>query len=183
MVIIRGPWPEPESRSRDSKSGEQYNAATPAQRYFDDPPHLRRFTHRPPKGMPARLAENVEVADISGEPWHENAQAFMDGEELGLELERDPVNEIDPHSIKVIGIWRDRESGEIRRVQIGWVPAALARQIAEVAPDVRLGATLRVVFLPRRGYSPGLRFDIWQPRGGRRLSYQGRSWSESRTPE
>jgi len=183
MVIIRGPWPERGDRSGNSTSGGEYNAARPAERYFDHPPHVRRFTHKPSKGLPAKLADNVEVAGISRDPWHENAQAFMGGEDLGLDLERDPANEIDPNSIKVIGVWRDRESGEVRRAQIGWVPAPLAKQIGEVAPDVRLGATLRVVFLPRRGYSPGLRFDIWQPRGGRRLSYQGRSWSESRTPE
>jgi hypothetical protein len=46
--------------------------------------------------------------------------------------------------------------------------------IAEAVPDKRLGATLRVMFLPRQGYSPGLRFDIWQPRGGKRLWYERR---------
>jgi hypothetical protein len=175
MVLIRGPWPERDPPKEPVNEAEaEYDAARPGIRYFDDPKHIRRFDHRPPKGLPSKLVENVEVAGVSHEPWRQNIEMYMRGREHGLALERDPDNAIDPNSIKVIGIWRDAESGEIRRLQIGWVPGPLARMIAEAVPDKRLGATLRVMFLPRQGYSPGLRFDIWQPRGGKRLWYERR---------
>jgi hypothetical protein len=177
MVVIRGPWPErPDDGA--ARAFEQ-EPAVPLARYFDDPPHVRRFRQTPPRGLPLKLTENVEAAGISREPWLSNATEFLAGEVLGIELERDPSNEIDPHSIQVFGVWRTKADSEIRRAQIGWVPAELARRIAETAPEARLGATLRVVFLPRPGYSPGVRFDIWQPRGGVRLPYAGRSWSSS----
>jgi hypothetical protein len=169
MVLIKGPWPEPRRQAGASADPPGYNPAEPPLRWQSDPEHIRRFEHRPPKGFSMKLAENVEVAGISRPETSASAVAFMRGTGHDLRLERDPGNAFDANAIKVIALWRDHAGAEVREAQIGWVPADLARQIAEVAPERPLAVALRVMFLPRPGNSPGLRFDIWQPRGGKRI--------------
>jgi hypothetical protein len=175
VVLIQGPWPDPRRKGDVSQPAPPYNPAEPPLRWQADLPHVRRFEHRPPKGFSMKLAENVEVAGISRDETSSVAAAFMRGVGHDLRLERDPKNEFDSNAIKVIALWRDHAGGDIREEQVGWIPADLARQIAEVAPDRPFAVALRVMFLPRPGNSPGLRFDIWQPRGGKRI------WSWSRT--
>jgi hypothetical protein len=134
-----------------------------------DPAHVVRFDQLPPRWLPTKLAEYVEVAGISQPDARAAAEAFCAGEQQYLELERDPDNAFDPNSIKVIGVWTESGTKTERREQIGWMPRALAAMIATAAPEAPLAATVRVVFLPRPDAGPGLRFDVWQPRGGKRL--------------
>ncbi len=169
MVLIQGPWPEPTPRNQASNGAPEYNPAEAPQRWQADPDHVRRFNHRPPKGFSMKLAENVEVAGISRPETSAAAAAFMRGVGHDLRLDRDPGNAFDEHAIKVIALWRDHAGGELKQAQIGWLPADLARQVAEVAAGRPLAVALRVMFLPREGNSPGLRFDIWQQRGGKRI--------------
>jgi HIRAN domain-containing protein len=169
MVLIQGPWPDPSKGGDGSNTAAGYNPAEPPLRWQSDPDHVRRFEHRPPRGFSMKLAENVEVAGISRPDSSATAEAFMRGTGHDLRLERDPDNAFDPNAIKVMALWRDHAGAPVREAQIGWLPADLARQIAEVAADRPLAAVLRVMFLPRPDASPGLRFDIWQPRGGKRI--------------
>jgi len=169
MVIIRGPWPEHPERPQDPIEAAAEAESPPARlfRYSDDPRHVLRFTHGPPEGIDVRLEEFIEVAGISRPEARDSAEAFLKGDELRLELARDPDNPFDPNAIKVIGVWLDPISRVSRRAQIGWVPAAIAKRIAGRPAGGPIAATLRMGFLPHEGNSPGVRFDIWQPKGRR----------------
>lgn len=128
-----------------------------------DSPHVIRINQHPPKGLPRKLAEYVEVAGISRDEARINAERFIAGTNRRIELERDPTNTFDPNAIKVIGIWTDADGGE-HRSRIGWVPREIAKNIAENYPHSSIGATLETIYKPHNGKGAGIRIDIWCPK-------------------
>jgi len=93
------------------------------------PPELAkelRFLPPIPKGM-RRLSADVEVAGV----WYRlsSAKSFASGQDQELRFELEPNNERDDNAIKVIGVytWCFVKWS----VHIGYVPSALAKEIAE----------------------------------------------------
>lgn len=132
-------------------------------RHPGDPPHVIHINQQPPKGLPRKLVEYVEVAGVSHDEARRNAEAFIQGTSRRVELERDPTNQYDRNAIKVIGVWRDSQGTE-HRGRIGWVPSVVAKDIAVKNPSTPIGATIKTMFKPRKGKGPGIRIDIWCPK-------------------
>ena len=120
----------------------------------------------PPKGLPKKFAEYAMVAGISQDEVRSSAGRFIAGSERRVELEADPENAYDVNAIKVIGVWRDAQ-GAPYRARIGWVPAEIARKIAEAGLSSQVGATIEALYKARDDKGPGVRIDIWCPRARR----------------
>ena len=127
-------------------------------RLSDDPPEAIRINQAAPKGLPKRLADFITVAGVSFQ--QANAISFVKGTGREIELERDPTNKYDKNAIKVIGTWFDQEENEYEEL-LGWVPAELAK---EIPADIRIGATIKSMYVARSGKNAGLRIDIWGPK-------------------
>lgn len=110
-----------------------------------------------PGGMTIELAHDVRVAGISRPDAAHNAALLMAGRGRRLVLEPRPDNPVDPNAIAVIGVWGD-SSGAEQRGQIGWLPRDVAKTCAAAE---RIAATIRVMFKPHDGQSPGLRISVW----------------------
>ena len=124
---------------------------------------IRIRRKRPPQAtLPTILIKDVPVAGVSRPEAVKNVIAFIAGKDRSLALVRDRANRFDKNAIKVIGKWKDRGAGS-GSAQLGWVPRATAREIAQdkELEGSELYASLRTIFLPSSGKSPGLRFDIW----------------------
>lgn len=121
---------------------------------------LLRFDEDPPADKPVSLGENIPIAGISFAEHKRSAARFVAGTAQRLTLIREPTNSHDSRAIAVIGEWLD-SAGRFHSAPIGYVPQEWSHQIAILAPDRPLAASLRLLFLPERGRSPGARFDIW----------------------
>lgn len=125
-----------------------------------DPSHIFHINQRQPKGLPKKIIEFVSIAGIDQSETRDYAEDFINGTERHLELERDPANKYDLNAIKVMGIWRDNEGKEYKE-RIGWISAEVAKVIAKNYPGLPIAATIKTVFRPHEGKSPGIRMDIW----------------------
>jgi len=140
-----------------------------------DPEYVIRINQRAPRGLPRKVAEFVAVRGITQSDALPNAQGFVCSSGRSLELRRVPEHPIDPNAIAVIGHWRD---GDIQRSGcLGYIPADVAAQISNEEQGAPIGATIKVIYLPALGRSPGLRLDIWAPR--RRTVQSAGSYSPS----
>jgi hypothetical protein len=128
----------------------------------NDPEYVIRINQRPPRGLARKLAEFVSVAGIAQPDTLSNAQAFIRGSDRKVELQPVPENPIDPNAIAVMARWRE---GDIERSgRLGYLPAEIAAQISNEEQGAVLGATLKVIYAPIPGRSPGLRLDVWTAR-------------------
>jgi len=134
-------------------------------RYDHDEPHEARLRQKRPDGFTTKLGYYEYVAGFARPEYRRQSEAFMRGADWRLELVRDPGNRYDPNAVKVMGVWRDRHTGETLRAQIGWIPRERAAKIAgRAAPDAPLAATIDRIFQPTGESWLGLRISIWGPR-------------------
>lgn len=133
----------------------------------DDPPFVVRVNQRALKGLPAKFANYIPVAGISHDEAKVNATRMIAGTSRRIELEQDPTNQYDPNAIKIIGVWTD-PGGEECRGRIGYLPADIAGHVVRHGLTEKLGVTIESMFRPRDGKSPGMRIDLWCPRGTRK---------------
>lgn len=131
-------------------------------RLSNDPEYMIRINQQPPPGLPRKLAEFVAVAGITQPDTLPMARAFISGSSRKLELVRILDHPVDPNAIAVIGHWIEGDTEHTAR--LGYLPADVAAKVAKVASDIPIGATLKVMYAPAAGRSPGLRLDIWVPR-------------------
>lgn len=113
---------------------------------------------------PTIAIKGVAVAGISQPEASKNAAHFIAGINRSLTLVREPGNEYDKDAIKVIGSWAQRDKPSFfGSRQLGWVPREVAREIAKdkMFTGIELLATVRALFPPSSGGSPGIRMDIW----------------------
>jgi hypothetical protein len=137
----------------------------PAARFFrmrssdwHDNPNVIRIDEHAPPGFEICLAWECPVAGISRrEP---DAEDFVAGRNRRLELLREPDNPVSPFAVKVIGEWTDG-ADNIRRAHLGYIPDEFAKSIATRAPDAKLAAALRDLFIPMDGKGAGIRLNIW----------------------
>lgn len=138
----------------------------------NDGEHVVRVNDRKPDGFSARpISRNIGIGRNSGtsrgyiavtgtQNTQQDLIAFINGTDRHLELERDPKNEWDPHAIKVMGEWKD-SAGKMQRARLGWVPAHVARGLANEYADCELAATIECMYRATATTSAGLRIDIW----------------------
>jgi hypothetical protein len=96
------------------------------------------------RDAPGLLERGLRVAAVAGAARH-HAGALASGDAAPgrpLRLRRDAANEVDPNAIAI-----DGEGG----VQLGWVPRALA---AEIAPELDRGEPWSAVVLREQRASP-----------------------------
>jgi hypothetical protein len=132
-----------------------------------DPRHIVRVNQPAPKGCPRKLKEFVQVAGVTHKHRQSTVRAFIDGSERRVELIRDPTNEVDPNAVRVVGSWTD-ESGEALHGKPGWLPKAVAAELAAKHPSAPIRATVKAMFRARAFKSAGLRIDVWGPRRKRK---------------
>jgi hypothetical protein len=128
----------------------------------DDPEHVVRINQKPPRGLSRKIEGFVPVAGIARPERTSVVQSFIHGTNRRVELQRTPDNLVDPNAIAVIGHWREGDN-ELSG-QLGYLPAEVAAQISKELEGALIGATLKVIYVPLPGRSPGLRLDIWAPR-------------------
>lgn len=131
-------------------------------RLEDDADHVIRINQRQPSGLPRKLAEFVAVAGITQPEAFPHAQAFIFGSNRFVELERMPDNPYDPNAIAVHGSWD--ADGASHRARLGYIPAAVAAELATLGRDMPIGATIKVMYAPAVGRVIGIRLDVWGPR-------------------
>lgn len=126
-----------------------------------DPAHVIRFQQGIPKGLPRKLADYIQVAGVSYR--QEAVSAFCLGNNQRITVEREPSNPGHPNSIKVVGSWAD-SSGQ-HAEHLGYLPSDAAAEIASTYDSASpIAGTIKVIFLPRPGKSPGVRIDVWGKR-------------------
>lgn len=131
-------------------------------RLADDPEYVIRINQRHPKGLPRKIAEFVAVAGIMQPEPLANACAFISGSHRRIELLRVLDNSVDPNAIAVHGRW---SAGDVEKAgRLGFLPVEVSSEIARNLGDSAIGATLKVMYEPIAGRSPGLRLDVWAPR-------------------
>ena len=118
-----------------------------------------------PEGM-ATIAWDCKVSGISLPERREALDRMLEGEAWHLELEREPDNPRDANAIKVVAHWV--RAGRHYCEQVGYVPRATALLISVEAPTAPLSANIATIFKPRDGKSPGIRMNIWCPKGIRK---------------
>jgi hypothetical protein len=119
-----------------------------------------RFLPDIPDGMRILVADE-EVAGIQHRI--SNAKAFAKGSNHDLLLEPEPRNRHDPNAIKVIGVYKGWFF--THRVHIGYVPADVARIVAERGLVDRVCPRLKNIWWG--GYVRDyivVRFDILEPK-------------------
>ena len=127
----------------------------------DDEDHVVRLNQSPPTGLARKLHGFVPVAGTTHPAVAPAVEAFLDGRKRRLTLEREPTNPVAPNAIAVFGEWIS--AGGTARGRLGYLPAEVAAALAD-HPD-GLGATVEVLYRPRCDKGPGIRIDIWGPRG------------------
>ncbi len=142
-------------RSQDAKSSELG--------------YIIRLDQPWPEGIGASLInkvgpyrDGIPVAGVSKEPAKQHFIALIKGERQSIELLRDPSNKYDQDAVRVIGHWYDAK-GSHYQGQIGWVPANIAKEIADCYPTGPIGGRIMVMYLPRPGKDAGIRIDIGRP--------------------
>lgn len=125
--------------------------------WHDNPNVIRIDEHAPP-GFDICLAWECPVAGISHR--EKDAEAFVAGRDRRLELLREPDNPVSPFAVKVIGEWTD-SADSVRRAHLGYIPEVFARSIGTRAPDAKLAAALRDLFIPMEGKGAGIRLNVW----------------------
>ena len=118
-----------------------------------------------PKGMSA-IAWDCKVSGISLPERRAALERMLEGEHWHLELEREPQNPGDANAIKVVAQWE--QAGRHYCEQLGYVPRATALLISVEAPTAPLSANIVTIFKPRDGKSPGIRMNVWCPKGVRK---------------
>ncbi len=153
---LRRPAPIIESRY-DRRIDEEY-------RFPNDPPNVIRIL-QVPEGFPTpmKIFEYVNVDGLYEEDMRNNVNGFIIGINRKIELKRDPTNKLNKNTIKVIGVWNDKDKN-IRRGQIGWVPDHLAEETANMSSTIRLIATLRTIYQETKYQSQEIRIHIWGQR-------------------
>ncbi len=128
-------------------------------RFEGEEDYIIRLEQSPPIGFNNKIFEKVMVQSISWRSREDAINSFIYGSNRSLILERSSAKK---YGIKVIGRWQSIR--KIRQAPLGWVPFFQAAEIYTTYPkDTPLAATLRKIFKPRPGKSPGLRYDIWIP--------------------
>lgn len=122
--------------------------------------HVRRFDFPPPEGFPVLFFEDVKITGVSYR--RASVDAFITNHMISIEARTEEDNPKDPHAVALIGTWRD--PGGVHSATLGYLPAAIAAQLATLDPP-NFGLRLDALFLPRPGKSPGFRLSIWGKRG------------------
>jgi hypothetical protein len=126
-------------------------------RFEGEEDYIIRLEQSPPIGFNNKIFEKVMVESISWRSREDAINSFIYGSNRSLILERSSSKK---YGIKIIGRWQSIR--KIRQAPLGWVPFFQAAEIYTNYPkDTPLAATLRKIFKPRPGKSPGLRYDIW----------------------
>lgn len=130
-----------------------------------DGDNVYRLSQGAPAGLPRKLFEFVPVAGVSRDERPDRIVELIAGRSRRIELEPEPTNRVDPNAIKVIAHW---ESGlEQSSAHIGYLPADVAKEIAEHHPGVPVAATVKAMYAPTQEKNPGVRLEIWGPRRAR----------------
>jgi hypothetical protein len=108
------------------------------------------------------MAEFVPVAGITKPDAFRQAQAFILGSNRLVHLERMRDHPVDPNAIAVLGTWV--ADGVTHKARLGYVPAAVAAELAKLGRETPIGATLKVMYAPAVGRTVGIRLDLWGPR-------------------
>jgi hypothetical protein len=125
---------------------------------WHDNANVIRIDEKEPTGFPICLAWECRVAGISYR--EADAEDFIAGRNRSLQLVREPDNTVSPLAVKVVGEWRD-SAGNLRLAQLGYIPSDIAESIATRAPDAKLAAALRDLFIPMQGKGAGIRLNVW----------------------
>src|SRR5688572_4402613 len=118
-------------------------------RLSEDEEHVIRINQRQPTGLPRKIAEFVPVAGITKPDAFPKAQAFILGSNRLVDLERMPDHPVDPNAIAVLGTWV--ADGVTHKARLGYVPAAVAAELAKLGRETPIGATLKVMYAPAVG--------------------------------
>ena len=129
----------------------------------DDPENVIRINQNPPTGLPKKLCEYISVSGITQSARIEFVKDFINGNNRNIELLREPENSYDKNAVKVIGHWVD-SVGNQKSTQIGYLPAETALKISKDYKNVKIGATIKALYVPIGSKNPGIRIDIWGPR-------------------
>lgn len=107
----------------------------------------QRFLPPIPKGSKI-LCGGVEVAGI----YHckTDAIAFIKGKDQSLEIAFEPRNQFDPNAIAVLGITKGFFGPKKRR--IGYIPAEIAKSIADSSSFSSISPRLRQIRLSDDGF-------------------------------
>ncbi len=150
---------------RDKKTAKEYPLrkkqyiSAEEFRFEGEEDYIIRLEQSPPIGFNNKIFEKVMVESISWRSREDAINSFIYGSHRSLILERSSSKK---YGIKIIGRWQSIR--KIRQAPLGWVPFFQAAEIYTNYPkDTPLAATLRKIFKPRPGKSPGLRYDIWIP--------------------
>lgn len=112
--------------------------------------------------------------DVVGEQYYrDDVLGFIDGDDLAVEVVREPDHPNDPNAIAVFGVWTER--GARQRGKLGYLPGELAAEIAKTRPsDLPILAGPARSWRSAKGFvdvsiylfEPSARSDYWKERGG-----------------
>jgi hypothetical protein len=107
----------------------------------------KRFLPPIPKGCKI-LCGGVDVTGIHHRK--DDAIAFIKGKDHTLEIHLEPKNQFDPNAIAVIGITKGFFGPKRRK--IGYIPAEIAKTIADGSAFSSISSRLRQIRLSDDGY-------------------------------
>lgn len=125
-----------------------------------DPPHVIRIHQDSPGYVADKLFDIVNVEVFSHPRITTVAESFIAGTHREIELKRDTNHPVDSYATEVIGLWHD-QNRVLHRDRIGWLPAEVAKEIADRHKEVQLTARVHTLYRPHRS-SPGMiQIEIW----------------------